>query len=84
MSDPIPDLFPEPRNYRGQEYRPFCIRTHRRKDGNETLLAIWESECATCGEPFTVATPMFAAKFTPNRRCQRHKRPGQRVGRAGA
>lgn len=84
MTDPAPDIFAESRVYRGQEYRPIYTRPHRRKDGSETVLAIWESDCSTCGEPFTVATPLFSIKFMPNRRCQRHKRPGQRVGRAGA
>lgn len=79
----MPDLatvtFSGPRFFNGQRYVPVSLRPYTRKDGRPTLIACWLSHCPTCGEEFTCETPLFASKFQPNRRCQRHKRPGQRV-----
>ena len=72
------------RVYDGQVYH--CIRIEpytRLKDGGVTELAVWESECAQCRAPFRFRSPRQASKFVPNRRCSKHKRPGQRVRRSG-
>ena len=65
-------------NY-GQPYTVTDQFRRTRRDGSIATILVWESPCATCGEPFTFSTPAAAKKFQPNRRCQKHKRPGQRV-----
>jgi hypothetical protein len=65
--------------YKGQGYRLLSSEVVRRRDGEETTLLTWESRCAECGDSFLFTTPARASKFQPNRRCHRHKRPGQRV-----
>lgn len=82
MEDLGPDQFPEPRMFRGQLYECIESAPHRRRDGRETLLSVWQSHCWDCGAAFTFTVPLMARKFEPNRRCQRCKRPGQRVRRA--
>jgi hypothetical protein len=68
-----------PRYHRGQRYDFEGIEPHTRRDGTLTLLAVWVSFCAECGEPFRFRTPLRAGRFQPNRRCAAHKRPGVRV-----
>lgn len=68
-----------PRYHRGQRYDLAGIEPHTRKDGSDTLLAVWASHCAKCGEPFTFRAPLRAGQFQPNRRCAAHKAPGVRV-----
>ena len=70
------------RHRHGQRYELVGTIPHTRKDSTETQLLRWVSNCAQCGEAFFVATPANAAKFEPNRRCQKHKRPGQQVREA--
>jgi len=67
------------KTYRGQEYEMIGTEPYIRRDGTETLLVVWRSHCATCGKPFELRTPKESSKFDPNRRCQKHKRPGVRV-----
>lgn len=62
-----------------QLYELARTEPYQRRDGTETELIVWQSHCATCGEPFELRTPSKASKFVPNRRCQKHKRPGARV-----
>jgi len=63
----------------GQQYEFVGPRRHTRRDGTETFLAVWRTTCPQCGESFLCTTPGEASKFEPNRRCQKHKRPGQRA-----
>jgi hypothetical protein len=67
------------REYRGQTYTMEGRFEHQRRDGSMTTVLQWVSHCAECGAPFTFTTPAASAKFEPNRRCQKHKRPGHRV-----
>lgn len=67
------------REYKGQFYRLIDNEPHTCRDGRETLLGLWETECAVCGESFLFRIPLRASRFEPNRRCQKHKRPGHRV-----
>jgi hypothetical protein len=65
--------------YKGQHYSLTGTVPHTCRDGRETELEVWRSTCANCGEPFDCMRPAKAKRFEPNRRCQKHKRPGQRV-----
>ncbi len=67
------------RIFRGQTYECVAFQSHISRAGGTTVLAFWQSHCAECGAPFTLETGLFTKRFLPNRRCQRHKRPGRRV-----
>ncbi|GGC31242.1 hypothetical protein GCM10011371_18340 [Novosphingobium marinum] len=67
------------RDFRGQRYEVVEKSERTRRDGTLAIILHWESMCADCGEPFRLTTPAASSKFEPNRRCQKHKRPGQRV-----
>lgn len=73
---------PRPRLHKGQTYEAVLAEPYICRDGRETHLIVWQSHCATCGEPFTFKTAIYATRFEPNRRCQKHKRPGHRVKEA--
>jgi hypothetical protein len=73
-------MSPLHRLHKGQSYRLADIVDHTCRDGRETLLEIWQSACANCGQPFEFKRPQGAKHFWPNRRCKRCKRPGVRVG----
>jgi len=65
--------------YRGQRYVRIGVRPHVRADGTETQLAVWESRCPVCGEPFTIETTRLRRLREPNRRCPEHRAPGRPV-----
>lgn len=65
--------------YDGQVYRLVELRPYTRRNGTETTLAVWRSCCAKCGDEFELITPTEASKFSPNRRCKEHRRPGAKV-----
>ncbi len=69
------------RIFRGQIYERIGFQPHVSRDGEKTTLAVLQSHCAECGARFEVTVGLFTKRFSPNRRCQRHKRPGQRVQR---
>lgn len=71
--------WPDDRTFAGQNYVCIGVEPHEKRGGGRTLLARWQSNCADCGEPFEFRTPLKASRFEPNRRCTKHKRPGQRV-----
>ena len=71
------------RTDKGQRYVVVDITHRDRKDGSVAIILHWQSPCAQCGAPFRFTTPAAASKFQPNRRCSKHKRPGQRVKEAG-
>jgi hypothetical protein len=68
------------RIYKGQSYALVETIPHRRRDGTETTLSRWRSNCATCGAEFTFTSPTHRAKFEPNRRCEQHRQPGVCAG----
>ena len=71
--------------YKGQVYYLDRTEPYTRVDGTQTRLRVWIGHCAQCGEPFECRTPARVTNFKPNRRCQKHKRPGSRVrGERGA
>lgn len=67
------------RVYKGQFYTAVATLERTRRDGSTALILRWVSGCAACGAPFEITTPAASSKFEPNRRCQKHKRPGRRV-----
>lgn len=67
------------RDYLGQRYVVIGTMPRTRVDGTIATILTWSSSCAQCGAQFTLTTPAASAKFQPNRRCQKHKRPGVRV-----
>ncbi len=62
---------------KGQTYEMLGLKDHTRRDGTPSQLAIWRSECMTCGEPFEFNTP--ATRFPESRRCSKHAQPGRKV-----
>lgn len=69
------------RTYRGQRYVIVGSIPYTRRDGTRTTLTRWRSWCPRCGDPFEFSMPTTATKFEPNRRCQKHKRPGSHVSK---
>jgi hypothetical protein len=67
--------------YDGQRYELVRTQRHTRVDGSETTLSVWQSERAVCGKAFEVRGPARARRFAPSRRCEEHKRSGERVNR---
>lgn len=63
----------------GQRYWVANSFMRDRADGTKAVILVWASRCAACGEHFEFTTPAAATKWQPNRRCDKHKRPGQRV-----
>lgn len=71
-------VLPQQQTYDGQVYRLIAREPYTRKDGWQTTLLVWSSPCAQCGSLFQLRSPI-RGRFQPNRRCQKHKRPGVRV-----
>ncbi len=69
------------RDYVGQQYLLVGVHQYMRADESDALILTWLAACATCGAAFTFKGPGRTIKFQPSRRCQKHKRPGQRVGK---
>ena len=65
--------------YQDQRYLAVAVRPYLRKDGTTSAIVTWQSHCAQCGQAFTFDLGASVTKFYPNRRCQKHKRPSQRV-----
>ena len=58
----------------GRVFKWLTFEPYTRKDGTETELSVWESACAVCGAPFTVATPRTgASKAFGRKHCDTHK-----------
>jgi len=62
-----------------QSYVLVEAKPHQRRDGTMGSLLTWHTECAQCAMPFTFQTGLVISSL--NRRCVKHKRPGQRVDR---
>lgn len=70
---------PEPEfSQGGQIYSFVWTEPHRRQDGTETMLRVYRSGCARCGQPFEVRISMIGHRWL-NRRCVKHHRPGSKV-----
>lgn len=67
------------RMHKGQRYWVSSTFMHERADGTTSVILVWASLCHHCGDQFEFTAPAASARWQPNRRCQRHKRPGSRV-----
>lgn len=63
----------------GQLYQCAGIIEARSMTGRDYWLAAWESRCPVCMEPFFVVTGTRGQRFSPNRRCPAHHKPGAPV-----
>lgn len=66
------------RMHDGQRYWVANTATYVRPDGSLGIMLVWASQCPECGARFQFTAPAAASTFRPNRRCQKHKRPGCR------
>jgi hypothetical protein len=64
--------------HRGQRYVAVGSRTHTCRDGRETILVTWSSNCAECAAAFEFDAPL--ANKGPSRRCSACAAPGRSVG----
>lgn len=71
---------PKTRAIGRQIYTLIGTRPYFRSDGSETVILVWQTWCAECGE-LMVTTTSQSGKFHPNRRCAKHKRGRRRVGK---
>jgi hypothetical protein len=72
----------EVRMLQGQRYECKAIEPYTRKDGVQSSIALWATHCATCGQPFELATALNVWSYkSPKvlRRCAEHRRCGLRV-----
>lgn len=67
------------RMHQGQRFWVGNTSMYQRPDGSLGVMLVWASQCTDCGEQFEFTAPAASTKFEPNRRCQKHKRPGCRV-----
>jgi len=58
-------------DWRGQPYELVGIEPRQRRDGRNTLILIWRSQCLDCGTAFETTTPQRTLKY-PTRRCPTH------------
>jgi hypothetical protein len=66
-------------SYKGQTYTRIAIKPHTRANGTPTKVAVWQSTCPVCGEPFQFFSSRTTRLSNPNRRCAAHRAPGRRV-----
>jgi len=74
MSDFPPDFAIE---HDQQIYRPIGVLTFTTRDGQESRVIEWITNCPSCGTEFTVTTGTLFRE--PRRRCDGCKAPGRPV-----
>ncbi|MFA1622828.1 hypothetical protein ACDY96_08320 [Rhizobium mongolense] len=66
--------------FNSQAYVCFAIQPfERRNNGRVTEIARWASACPECGAMFEITTTVRRGIVSPNRRCERHRKPGIKV-----
>ncbi len=60
-----------------QEFELQRIVPPQKADGSMTELLLWESLCATCGQPYETKTTVRTSGIS--RRCALHSKPGKPV-----
>jgi hypothetical protein len=58
---------------RDQTYQAIGEEPYTRRDGSQTTVIRWRSECMTCGQPFECVTAINPARFRPLRNCPAHR-----------
>lgn len=61
----------------GQRFDCVAHESHTKPDGSSVPVAVWQAECATCGEGFLCKS--IAGRFAEVRRCAQHRQPGKPV-----
>ena len=46
--------------FKGRVWGAIGVEPYTRKDGQETVLAVWQGSCTACGGPIVVRTPRLA------------------------
>jgi hypothetical protein len=67
------------KTYKGRVYHRVHSYPYTRRDGTQTRLIEWATDCEVCGELVLVVTP-WAFKdrnFKPNTKCERHRKKGE-------
>lgn len=64
---------------RGQAFVCVAVEPYTRRDGSKTRLVVLQSACWQCGALFRFKIPFGCSydRVEPNRRCDKHKRPGR-------
>ncbi|MFC3323318.1 hypothetical protein [Mesorhizobium cantuariense] len=62
-----------------QVYRRIGLEPYSKKDGSQTTLAIWRSNCRFCGAEFDCKTSREAQVFKAALHCKAHRRRADRV-----
>lgn len=65
----------------GQSFRPIGVKPYSRADGEESVIVIWESQCAECGVAFQFNEGR-KLNIGRKRRCDGCKAPGKGVRRS--
>jgi hypothetical protein len=60
-------------DWRGQQYELIGIEQRQRRDGRETMILVWRTQCLGCGAQFETTTPQRNLRY-PSRRCPVHTR----------
>ena len=62
--------------YGGQSYCLVRFENGERSDGSPVGLAVWATNCSSCGEQFEMTSPAKALR-SYTRRCSAHRAPGR-------
>jgi hypothetical protein len=74
-----PAMTPIRLKFKDQIYECVSVEPYTRVDGSPSGIRTWRTVCAKCGDPFTFTAALFIDPDRFNRRCQAHKRPGNKV-----
>jgi hypothetical protein len=58
MSAPVPEIKVVSAIHGERVWRRIGVRAHITRDGREMVLAVWETPCVICGEPFEILSTM--------------------------
>ena len=60
-----------------KNYSLVGFEPHTKRDGSQTRLAVWKTDCSECGAEFMTRSPML--QLPESKRCAEHRRPGLRA-----
>lgn len=61
----------------GQRFSVTAHQPYVRKDGQDSVVVVWQSRCLDCGEP--IEERIWWGKWPDTRRCAAHKAPGRKA-----